>query len=374
MNKAIIHISDLHIMNCFDVDGIPLTNFNSWFAVDKQSANDRYINAFVDFIKKTYSDFSFYLVITGDLTDSASANEFEELNRILNKICNDLSINKDSVLIVAGDHDVNRLDAQNAHSNDSIKKVVYDYNEEKFGKFSEFYKLFYEGQKVFDAQKAISDILVIEEAKILYIGLNSNFHIGAKSGKGFIEPNKLEEELKLISNDFDDSYTKIACFHHNFIPFYKKEDKGQWEPENLNDIKRLLTIHKIDCYIYGNEHTPHSELKFNIPNLSIGSFSFKSPNPTFNILKVSFDDNILENFLFQLSNHNVTGICEFGIWDFFNAGRGQIEKIDLKTPLAELPLIYYDELPSIEIKKDEIISKSIDYIPFDSRDNKHKDL
>lgn len=375
MNKAIIHISDLHVMNIVDVDGKTLNEFKSWLVVDKQIDNDRYLNAFCDFIKETFIDTSFYLVITGDLTNSAEKTEFDELEIILNKIIDNLKIDKDCILIIPGDHDVNRIDAVNARNIDPAKKIVFDYNIEKFEKYSKFYSSFYNGKKEFDAEKTISDVLVIEESKILYIGLNSNFHIGAKSGKGYIEPTKFESEIKALNEVYDDRYTKIACFHHNFLPFYKEENEGQWEGDNLYDIKRLFEIYKIDCYIYGNEHTPHSELKANIPNISIGSFGIKSPNATFNLLKIDTKNHILENNLCQLSNYNVKSVAEFGIWDFNNNCRGQIDNVDLKTPSNELPLVFSDTLPS-EIS-DNIaidIQPNENYVAFENQSIKHKEL
>lgn len=375
MDKAIIHISDLHVMSITDVDGEVLSKFNSWLVVNKQSENERYINAFCDFVKKTFTNTSFYLVITGDLTNSANSDEFEELSKILNKIILDLSIKKECVLIVPGDHDVNRIDAVNARTSDSNKMIVYDYNVEKFEKFKSFYSLFYEDTKDFNAEKAISDILVIEDHKLLYLGLNSNFHIGAKSGKGFIEPTKLEEEFKELNEKFDESYTRLACFHHNFLPFYKEEATEQWEANNMTDVKRLFEMYHINCYIYGNEHTPHSEIKLGVPNISIGSFGEKKPNSTFNILRLSKGEYCLENNLCQLSNYNVKNIDEFGTWDLNNNARGQIEKIDLKKPSTELPLKYHDELPSnkIEVSTQEL--KQIkNYVPFDEENENHKNL
>lgn len=374
MEKAIIHISDLHAMNITDIDGKILTKFNSWIVVGKQSDNDRYISDFCDFIQKTFIDTLYYLVITGDLTDSANTDEFEEVDRILNKIVKFLSIEKNRVLIIPGDHDVNRIDAVNARTNDPNNKIVYDYNIEKFEKFSSFYSTFYNNERTFEAEKAISDVLEIEDHKILYLGLNSNFHIGAKSGKGFITPEKLEQELIEINDKYDDSYTKIACFHHNLLPFYKEEKDGQWELDNLYDIKRLFTIYKIDSYIYGNEHTPHSELKLNIPNISIGSFGIKSPNATFNILKINNANHILENNLFQLSSYNVKNVSEFGIWDLNNNSRGQIDKIYLKISSNELPLVFSDELPSEDVVFSRIIEQSQNYIPFDNKNYRHKEL
>lgn len=375
MDKAIIHISDLHVMNITDIDGQPLTSFYSWLVVNKQTANDRYINAFCDFIKTSFLETSFYLVITGDLSNTADDAEFIELERILNKITEDLSIEKDCVLIIPGDHDVNRIDAVNARTKDSTKKIVYDYNYEKFEKFTKFYKSFFNRRKEFDAEKAISDFLVIEEFKLLYIGLNSNFHIGAKSALGYIEAVKLEKELEELNKIYNDSYTKIGCFHHNFIPFFKDEKDAQWEGDNLIDIKRILEINNVNCYIYGNEHTPHSELKANIPNISIGSFGIKNPASTCNVLKINNDIHLLENNLCHLSNYNVKDVTEFGTWDLNNNSRGQIDKIDLKTPSNELPLEFLIELPSKNIETNITdIAKSENYIPFEKESKYHIDL
>ena len=36
MNKAIIHISDLHIIDFFDVNGTPVTSFKSWLVTEKK--------------------------------------------------------------------------------------------------------------------------------------------------------------------------------------------------------------------------------------------------------------------------------------------------------------------------------------------------
>lgn len=384
MKKAIIHISDLHVMSCYDEDGEKLSKFNSWLVTENQTNNDRYINSFCDFIEEEYklSATSFFLIISGDLTDRGQADEFLELERNLNTLINRLAIDKSKILIIPGDHDVNRDDAKEAARKlQESGKKVYDYNIQKFEKFEKFYNSFFLDLKSFNAESAILDLLVIEDEKIIYAGLNSNFHIGAKNNVGFIEKNKLEEEFKLLEVGYPE-YNKIVVFHHNFLPFYKEENKGQWDKDNLFDVKKVFELYKVKCYIYGNEHTPTSKLEYDIPNISIGSFGMKNPSPNFNILTVISNKNqgelkLLNNF-YSVSKFNAVDEPDFGLWDI-SKKVGQIKSIELKYPFKQQELKFEDGVPVIEEEKKELktktlISSPLSYIPFDIKDEDHLSL
>jgi len=385
MKKVIIHISDLHVMSCYDEDGVRQSKFNSWLVTENQEGNDRYVNSFCDFVLEEHTPEKayFFLIISGDLTDRAQDDEFTELERVLNLMLHRLEIKKENILIIPGDHDVNRDDAKEAARNlkDRDKKV-YDYNIQKFQKFQNFYNSFFKDLKSFNAEDAITDILVIEDEKILYIGLNSNFHIGAKSNFGYIEKSKLETEFKLLEKDFTD-YNKIVVFHHNFLPFYKEETQGQWDKSNLFDVKRIFELNNIKCYIYGNEHTPTSKNEYDIPNISIGSFSMKAPAPNFNLHTIISDKDkgelkILNNF-FSVSKFNAVDEPDFGLWDI-SKKVGQIKSIKLKSPYEQNELHFEDLVPilveecKVETEEAELIVIPLSYIPFDVKDQDHRSL
>ena len=48
-----------------------------------------------------------YILLTGDITETAHANEFTEAGEVIQKIADRISIDQDSILCVPGNHDIN---------------------------------------------------------------------------------------------------------------------------------------------------------------------------------------------------------------------------------------------------------------------------
>lgn len=393
--KAIIHISDLHIMSNIDPNGDSITSFNSWFNCADTKKSDEFITSFIDIIKKKFKDYKLYLIISGDLADQSKEDEYIELKRILEKIITELSIDKKEILIIPGDHDVNWIESTNAYNSQGIskEKKAFEFHEQKFKFFTDFYNDFFKGtSKEFIPQKVIVDKLVIDEHKIIYIGFNSNFRIGAKSGLGYIDVDILEKELKEIETEYNE-YSKIAVFHHNLKAFYDHDNKGQWEASNLITIKSKLENFQIKCYIYGNEHTPASEVINVTTHVSIGSLSMKNPIPNFKVLEIINDEasqklDLLIN-CFEISNYNRNDIHNHGSWKRIddNTDIGELKYIKLIEPLVVMDYTNSTDLPAIDEdeistqkgvnKKSEIIIKSDvpkNYIHFQQDDEDHLKL
>lgn len=391
MKKAFILLSDFHVMSDVNDDGKPIKS-KSWLNCNSGTDNDRFVDLMSDSINTKFQGYTFYLIISGDLTNKAGIDEFQELRRVLERLISKLSISKDKILLIPGDHDVSRYDCNVAYRNSGSGAGVfaYDFQREKLAQFSSFYSSFFDGiAKNFDAEKVIVDQLQIDESKILFLGLNSNFRIGTSGGLGYIPYDKLDAELEVIDEAFSE-YSKIIVVHHNFEAFYKVADSAQWDPTNCTDVKRILEKHKIKVYIYGNEHTPSSKIINSIANLSIGSLSFKQETPlSFNVLAHE-DPHSLQNYHFVTIGHNVKGIEDFGQWNS-EAQVGEVKSVDLVKPLIEEALKKVTELPEpksvilpseavtvTEDSNDEttepLIVNPPNYIPFSKEDKDHLKL
>jgi hypothetical protein len=333
MKKAIIHISDLHVMSAFNDDNEPEKVIDSWLNCKDRVSTDRFVDLFTDSVLRYYKDYILYMVISGDLTNKSRQDEFKELTRVLDRIIKNLKLDKKNILIIPGDHDVNRFQAKLAAENDNNSKPVFEYYSEKFKYFTEFYDDFFKPiSKQFSPDRALVDILEFKDEKILYVGFNSNFKIGAITNPGFIDIEVFEKDLEELELSYSD-YNKIALFHHNFLAFYKEEDDGQWEKNNAEQVIRLLDLKKYKCYIYGNEHTPSSKIENSIPNISIGSLSKNDKTHySYNVLSIEKNESELTNNFFVTTDFKIKKVPEFGQWSI-NDNKGEVKSVKLIVPL-----------------------------------------
>ena len=112
-------------------------------------------------------------------------------------------------------------------------------------------------------KKAIVKWIELTDEKILLIGLNSNYKIDYEGGLGHINPDSLEEEMKILYEKFP-NHSRIVIFHHNIISFYEDRKTGQFEKENRVTILNMLKKYETKLILYGNEHTRASDISDNI--------------------------------------------------------------------------------------------------------------
>lgn len=339
MKKAIIHISDLHVTAILNEK-----NENSkkaeevWLNTDKNDPNNSYyINAFCDFIKENYKNRKFYLLISGDIANQASEIEYDFAQEYLSDMLTQLEIPKERLLIVPGDHDINRYECQKAFmegKKNNPSKKPYAYNEEKYSYFSSFYEKI--RSKKFDSNKNIIDILDFKDEKILLVGINSNYKIDYEGGDGAVNIEYLKEELQNIDEKYKE-YSKIAVFHHNPYASYEDSYIGQWDKDNLVEFIRVLNSFQFKVLFHGNEHTRNSRFIDQIYSSDCGSFAKKKPAPSFKIYDIEYTENktYLSLYLIVLQNANKNIEHEFGAWGEQNCRHmGEVEKIVLKESFS----------------------------------------
>lgn len=338
MKKAIIHISDLHVTNHLDPNGEKSREVNSYFNTDKSDeTGDAFLQSIIEHIKNQFSETEFYLLVTGDISNSAKKNEFIEASRILYEFSNSLSIDKSKTLLIPGDHDVNWNDCTIAFENNNKEdKKAFEFHKEKFEKFTEFYNDFYLKEQIeFNPENAICGKIDLTSNSII-IGLNSNFRIGAKSGEGYIDIAKLKSELEIIVEENSGKHIFVA-FHHNMEAKYENKGIGNWESNNLNQVRSFLLSKDIKVLFYGNEHTSFSEEEDGVLFQSaVGTLSKKNPILSFKIYEIDDSDGYIINLnLFNYQQQNSLKLLSTGYWSRIETSPQEKKRFVIKNPSAK---------------------------------------
>lgn len=244
---AALHISDLHI-----ADGIYQNS-----KISKFQSNKSYLEVLIQELQNIEQRDNIdiqYLLVTGDLTQTADEDEFEEAGKILNELCEKIGISKENVMIVPGNHDINWVLFKDRLKKKGIKdpKEFHKYHEEKFVEFKKFYDGFFDQKKVFTPENAISDIIIAKQLGVAFVGMNSVQHESQlkEDHYGYIFTDLLKRDL----NDHVKNISKnecIAVFHHAPIGIGRENNTI----ENWDDVEAFLRGKGINKYICGHSHT-----------------------------------------------------------------------------------------------------------------------
>ncbi len=354
MKKAIIHISDLHVclhQDLKDRDTDEIKKF--WLTTNPKDDSKEYINRFCDFIKTKYDikKDDLYLLVTGDITNKSKEEENKSATEYLQLIKDNLKIKLENVLLLPGDHDVNwKLceDAFAEHKKGGGVREACELDE----KYKYFKKLYLDFTGIsFDTSKVIVKQIKFENEKLIIIGINTNLRIDYEGGPGFVDKQKLEQELNELK--IPANYSIVASFHHNIFSAYENKQTGSWDKDNRKTMLDFFQGKQIKCFFYGNEHTTDSNYQGKSRNDLLissdsGSFSSKiKPTPSFKIYDIISDASSLKlknNIYTYLDNDNVNSN---GKWITATASE--------KDELEYFELILKKEPP---VKAKEIVERS----------------
>lgn len=344
----ILHISDLHISSHIDSEGKKVENYNSWITTDpKDTDSENFVQEFCKYVKSKTSDNELFFIITGDITDKGLPNEFVKATEVVKYIVSELKIPQTHLLIIPGDHDINRSDIERSHQDGIAKNVIkdpFEYHDEKLKHFSDFYQEI--TNETFSGHNSLVKEININ-SKILLIGLNSNYFIGNKGGDGGFDKLQLVKILEDASK-VHPHHQKIAVFHHNLFASHENKMTGQWDSNNRIETINSFEKYLIKCVLYGNEHTPSSEYHDNckITHSDAGAVASKNkPAPSFKIYNIEDNDNcvqfIPEIYICQPLGKNTT--FSFGQWSQQN-----------NTDLKEMEKIILWQKNNIEIQETQL--------------------
>ncbi|THV57510.1 metallophosphoesterase [Chryseobacterium candidae] len=309
MNSIILHISDLHVSRDQEFGGGAI-KVQYYLSTSKETeASIHFIDKFINRISSDFPDTKIYLLITGDITNSAEKNEFEFALSFITRIIDKLHIEKKNILIIPGDHDLNRRDIANLFS---VKepRTNEEVNIAKYHNFCNFYQNVL--GRTFDPNKVIFDQLIVEDSIVL-LGLNSCTQIDLKQKEGSIPIEKFEEEFAEISVG---EKKIIACVHHNFTSSYENKNDGQWVSGNRQRFVDKLLTNGINFIFTGNEHANSSKTIFlgEITTSDAGCLTSKDWDASYKVYPIQIsEDIVLKNKIFSL--HKIHGNDSEYEWD-----------------------------------------------------------
>lgn len=252
-NTGILLISDLHITDPLYGRGVITSKFddtNSFYNVFEQAVLDNSENAENEKRMKLK-----YIIVAGDVSDIALGSEFEKATVILEGLCDTFSVNKENVLIIPGNHDIDREEYRRFCYKEKIAIEKFtDYQKEKFVSFKDFYDHFYCNPNIiFDPSKAITRFIHINECDVVIIGVNTLFKDSFRQDHhyGYINAAALDTELKQLRLKYKNQ-KMIAVMHHspetsspNLINSIK----------NWNQVSPLFQRYNVNSFIAGHAHT-----------------------------------------------------------------------------------------------------------------------
>lgn len=315
MNNIIIHISDLHVSLHEDLKG-NRKEINSWLSTDTTSStSDTFIMQFILFINKKYYNNNKYIIITGDISNESDETEYVFSATYINKILKELNIPNNNILLIPGDHDINR-DANKIAYRDgkatSPNKKSYEYNSEKYEYFSRFYEKV--TTRAFPNDKTIVDFLVIEN--IILIGLNSNYYIDYEGGSGGFNIINMRSEIEQLIVKYP-HHLKVAVFHHNITSSFENKAVGQWDLNNRKEVIAAFESLDIKCIFSGNEHTRGTTRVSNFIDISdAGAFTSIKQQASFKCYELVIGEEQIKfiNNVFTIQNRNAIADLPFGMW------------------------------------------------------------
>lgn len=243
--KAIVFISDIHYCK----DG----KKSQFKENDENCYYQKWENCIADMERDKNVKVK-YLVVCGDLVETAIKREYDVIIKILNKFCEKFEVDTKNVLIIPGNHDVNRNALANyCDENDIDDDKAHFENEIKLGNYIKFFKEF----KNIDlaADNAILDKIMIEEEGVLLLGLNSLFRESYldEDHVGYIDMEKLKKEMQEYPSESKNIY---VVTHHSVTT---TRDQELPTLTNVDAFRETLELKGIHTFIFGHHHI--SQLK-----------------------------------------------------------------------------------------------------------------
>jgi predicted phosphodiesterase len=250
----ILHLSDLHIA--------------------KENEAEIYGTALISDLRKSqYVTTIHYLILSGDIGNYSTENEYKAACIFIKKIIEKMNLSYEKIIIAPGNHDLNWEISRHAYDQKNTIQNM-DLYQQRFNNFNQyFYKIIKKTD--YPSKPEEQAILhIFDDDKIIILSLNSSWeidHINTKMAS--INGLSLSKALDKIMPY--KGYLKIAVFHHP-LSYY-----GINNNEMVNsDFMQLLSQNGFKICFHGHIHEARNnnfrDLRENISIIGGGTFGAPS--------------------------------------------------------------------------------------------------
>ena len=208
-----------------------------------------------------------FFVVTGDIAEWGLRAEYEQASKFLTGLADWLGIGRRHVVMVPGNHDINRKLCQSARlvaeAEDTPFKPPYY---PKFRFYEEFFNGFYESAdfhgNIQPYRFSEADLFVnfcFPEQGIVFAGLNSCIDESELAPHyGNITAEQLQKAAaSLNAIDPQRKMLRVAVMHHNFVCSSKNDTENLVDADEL---KPILIREGFSMVLHGHQHVPRQEI------------------------------------------------------------------------------------------------------------------
>ena len=177
------------------------------------------LSADLDYLGKEHQVRPNAIVVTGDVAETSMPDEYQQAAEFLEQLGAELEIGKERIVLVPGNHDVNRKLCQGARlmaeaAGGSFEEPYFA----KFGNYQQFFNDFHDGLRIFD-ESNLCHVYRFDEDKALIAGFNSCIRESEKNKDhyGWVGLDQVESVVERCDEiDPKREYLRVAVVHHNF--------------------------------------------------------------------------------------------------------------------------------------------------------------
>jgi 3',5'-cyclic AMP phosphodiesterase CpdA len=214
------------------------------------------------------------LVVTGDLTEWGRKSEFDEVLSFLERMTGFLGLTRDHVLVVPGNHDVDRKACESYFlSCDSEEQQPQEPYWPKFRHYERFFRKYYESfPDIGFSEKEPWTFFEVPKLKLVAAGLNSTLKESHREQDhyGWVGEEQLRWFAGKLRTYKERGWMRLGLVHHNVM---RRATNDAENLRDVDDLKRLLGG-ELNLLLHGHTHEGRLEwLGPRLPVLSTGSTS-----------------------------------------------------------------------------------------------------